>query len=240
MDYSHSSTSRFCSIFNTSFYQFSIEKISYFGNTQHQEICPLTMPILFSLIGNQKAWTKLVRNVSITPSKSFMVWRLIHHKMPTDDNVAGGGCYMPSNGNLCCKQVENYEHLFMQCPFATSIWNWLYSIIDQNINFNSILSIFETYDRGWSPRCKIVITSAIIGFNLCHDQNILNIIWYCRNNQRFNNSRPAKNAIIAMITSQVSISGSTIFDFVILKAFNVNTHHQKAPRIVEVIWKPPI
>jgi hypothetical protein len=50
------------------------------------------------------------------------------------------------------------------------------------------------------------------------------------------------------ITVHVSLSGnitklatsSTITDFVILKAFKVDTHYQRAPRIVEVTWHPPI
>lgn len=51
-----------------------------------------------------------------------------------------------------------------------------------------------------------------------------------------------------MITAQVSLSGNltklatgpAISDFLVLKAFKVETHHPRAPRIVEVIWQPPI
>jgi len=51
-----------------------------------------------------------------------------------------------------------------------------------------------------------------------------------------------------MITAQVSLSGNStklatgpaISDFLVLKAFKVETQHPRAPRIVEVIWQPPI
>jgi len=35
-------------------------------------------------------------------------------------------------------------------------------------------------------------------------------------------------------------TGSSIDDFIILKAFKIDTHHPKAPKIIEVIWHPLI
>jgi len=65
---------------------------------------------------------------------------------------------------------------------------------------------------------------------------------------RFNGSKPNMNSTKASITANVSLSGNftklvngpSIGDFTILKAFNVSTHHPKAPIIIEVIWSPPI
>jgi len=34
--------------------------------------------------------------------------------------------------------------------------------------------------------------------------------------------------------------GHAIRDFVDLKAFNINTHHPNAPKIMEFFWHPPI
>jgi len=76
-------------------------------------------------------------------------------------------------------------------------------------------------------------------------------MWYCRNNQIqqlktfvTNKKKPklTKNAIIVMITTQVSLSrnlikltnGPTIFVFVILEAFKVDTHHQRAPKLLRL------
>lgn len=141
---------------------------------------------------------------------------------------------------MCQKQVETSDHLFLQCDFAIYLWQWLISILKMNINLSSILSIFDICNRGWIPQCKLVITSAII--------TIINVIWFCINNQRFKNLKITRTAVIAMITAQVSLSGNltklatgpAISDFLVLKAFKVETHHPRAPRIVEVIWPPPI
>jgi len=37
-----------------------------------------------------------------------------------------------------------------------------------------------------------------------------------------------------------AFTGSAIFDFVVLKAFKIDTHHAEAPKILEVFWQPPI
>jgi len=60
--------------------------------------------------------------------------------------------------------------------------------------------------------------------------------------------KPNLNAAVVIITANISLSGNltksvtgpTIRDFVILKAFNINTHHPNVPKIIEVFWHPPI
>jgi hypothetical protein len=113
------------------------------------------------------------------------------------------------------------------------------SIINHTINLSSYLSTFEVCNRGWSSQCKLVITSAII--------NAFNTIWFCRNNSRFKNIKPSLITSFATITAKVSMNGNltklatnrSIVDFVILKAFNVDCHPPKAPRIIEVLWHHP-
>jgi ribonuclease HI len=68
------------------------------------------------------------------------------------------------------------------------------------------------------------------------------------NNSRFNNVKPIWNSVISWIIANVNLSGneaskvtgSFILDFTVLKAFKVGIHHPKAPRILEIIWHPPI
>lgn len=194
----------------------------------------------FSPPTHNRNWAKLIWNQAIPPSKSFMVWRLFHKKMPTDENLKLRGCSFPSMCTLCSKEAESAEHLFLNCTFAKTLWSWLQSLINLNINVSSVPSLFDICNRGWSPQCKLVIISAIV--------NILNTIWSCRNNLRFNGSKPHLNSIKALIIANVSLSGNftklvtspSIRDFTILKSFNVNTHHPNAPKIIEVIWSPPI
>ena len=174
-----------------------------------------------------------------SPAKSFTVWRLIHRKMPTDDNLIKRSCNMPSMCSLCYKQQESVDHLFLHCNLASSIWYWFQSILNIPINLNSALSIFEICQRNWSPQCKLVICSAVV--------NIFNIIWLARNNSMFNNIKPNLNFLITLISANVNlvgnltkeVTGSAIDDFNILKDIKFNTHHPNAPKIIEVLWQPP-
>jgi hypothetical protein len=186
------------------------------------------------------SWAKLIWNTSIPPSKSLLLWRLFHNKLPTDENLTLRGCNLPSICSLCLNQAESSHHLFLNCPFALSLWNWLGSITHLSINLNSLSEAFEICNRGWSPQCKLVIIAAFI--------NIINIIWLSRNNLRFNNIKPVWNSVIAWIVTNVNMTGnqtslttnSSISDFSVLKAFKVKTHSPKAHRIIEVLWHPPL
>jgi hypothetical protein len=119
------------------------------------------------------------------------------------------------------------------------MWNWFFSIINIQGSITCTDDLWNVCDRGWGPQCKIVIASTII--------NILNSIWFCRNQSRFNNVKPIMNYAKTMVIANTSISGnainltttSSMTDFRILKAFNVNLHPPKAPVIKEVVWMPP-
>jgi hypothetical protein len=93
---------------------------------------------------------------------------MIHNKLPTDDNLALRGCNLPSMCSLCYKDLDSSQLIFLHCPFALALWNWLSNITHQNINMSSILGVLEVCNKGWSLQSKVVIISAVI--------NIFNII----------------------------------------------------------------
>lgn len=165
-----------------------------------------------------------------------MVLRFIHKKLPAYENLVVRGCHMPLMCNLCNKQSETSEHFFLHCPFPIALWNWLHYIIEHNINISSILPIFDDYNKGWSPQCKLVIISMVI--------HIINTTWFSINNYIFNNIRETLSTTVAMTTANVSLVGNlkrfttclSISDFVILESFQSVNNHPKAPRILQVIW----
>jgi ribonuclease HI len=192
-----------------------------------------------SQIQSKLHWAKTIWSIDIPPSKSLVSWRLMHDKLPTDDNLMLRGCLLPSVCSLCFQQVETSFHLFFDCVFAVNIWNWFSEIIGLNLNFNSIEDIWLLCDRNWKPQCKVVIKSALV--------NIISTIWFVRNQTRFNNKHIHWKNAISMISSNASLSGnntkqifrSSMADFRILKYFKVIVHPPKAPSIVEVLWHPP-
>jgi ribonuclease HI len=188
----------------------------------------------------QLHWAKLIWCKDIPPSKSLLAWRLMHDKLPTDDNLRLRGCNLPSICNLCLNQEESSFHLFFDCPFAVNIWTWLSQIIGMQLQFQSIEDIWKICDRNWTPQCKLVIRASLV--------NIISTIWFVRNQARFHDKIIHWSKAISIVKASVSLSGnmtnltyySSMTDFVILKTFRVNIHPHKAPSIKEVLWAPPL
>jgi ribonuclease HI len=191
-------------------------------------------------VGQKLHWSKIIWNISIPPSRSLLVWRLILHKLPTDDNLLVRGCHLPSVCSICFVDNETSPHLFFQCSFASYLWRWFLSLINIHCSISCFDDLWSICNRGWGPQCKFVIIAAII--------NILNTIWQFRNQCRFNGTKPLLNSAMALIIANTSFSGnatksttnSSMVDFRILKAFNVSLHPPNSPSIKEVVWSPPI
>jgi hypothetical protein len=85
-------------------------------------------------------WAKLIWNPSIPPSKSLFAWRLMHNKVPTDENLMTRGCVIPSMCNLCnCNSGSSFHIFFFECAFAVRLWSWrvqILSISTRNGNLN--------------------------------------------------------------------------------------------------------
>lgn len=190
--------------------------------------------------GQNSVWASMVWNQNIPPSKSLMIWRCLHNKLPTDDILLTRGCHLPSMCNLCNSNEETFQHLFFECRFAKDIWNWLGSKINAQCNLSSLIEALDLCNRHNSPLCKLVVLAAVV---YC-----FNTIWYCRNQKRFLNKNILLNSALNLILTGSALVGnnsnlhasSSMADFILLKAFSVNIKYGNAPRIKEVLWQPPI
>lgn len=70
-------------------------------------------------------WPAVIWRSCIPPSHSFVFWRLMLSKLPTDENLRFRGCTLVSVCVLCFSHEETSSHLFLHCEFATIIWKWL-------------------------------------------------------------------------------------------------------------------
>lgn len=183
-------------------------------------------------------WGKVIWSNCVPPSKSFLCWRLLHNKMPCDDNLCKRGCNIVSMCSLCGVAVETSDHLFLNCAFVQSIWNWLSSILQCNLDLSSFNSILTVCSRNWSSQVSDIVSAAVI--------NSIWVIWKSRNSSRFENKVMSFNTAISLIKASVSLSGnqsaghmsSSISEFTILKYFKVEGRASKAPSIKQVIWHP--
>jgi ribonuclease HI len=185
-------------------------------------------------------WAKMIWSPDIPPSKSLFVWRLMHDKVPTDENLLRRGCYLPSMCSFCCKHEESTFHIFFECDFAIKLWSWLANCLDLTIQFTSLEDIWKIADLNWSSQCKISVIAVII--------NLINTIWYVRNQARFNNNKISWNPAISLIISSTALTGNntkkvasnSIRDFIVLKHFKISIHNPKTSIVKEIFWNPPL
>jgi len=67
-------------------------------------------------------WPGLVWRPCIPPSHSFTFWRLMHGKLPIDENLQCQGFTLVSICVLCYVNVKTSVHLFLECDFALHLW----------------------------------------------------------------------------------------------------------------------
>ncbi|CAJ2666578.1 unnamed protein product [Trifolium pratense] len=147
-------------------------------------------------------WAKLIWNCDIPPSKSFFLWRLMHEKVPTEENLMIRGCAIPYMCNFCCRHVESSFHIFFECDYAIKLWSWLAGCLNLVLQFTSMEDMLKLCELNWSPKCKITITAAII--------NLLNTIWLVGNQARFNNKFISWKSAISLIIASNSLTGNNL------------------------------
>jgi hypothetical protein len=78
--------------------------------------------------------------------------------------------------------------------------------------------------------------------------NLINCIWYVRNQARFHDNIINWKSAISLIIANTALTGNnskkvssnSIKDFTILKSFKVTIHHPHVPDIKEIFWQSPM
>lgn len=162
----------------------------------------------------------------------------MHNNMPMEENLKGSGFVCVSICSLFYKSEETSNHLFFDCDFARRFWSWFNSAISVPIDTSSLQSVLSTCKKSWSPQREVVLLASII--------NILETIWFCRNQIKFDSKVVSFRSAVSMVIGFTSLSGNTfaghmsssIEEFSILKSFPIKCHPRKAPSIIQVDWIP--
>jgi len=148
--------------------------------------------------------------------------------------------FQSSMCSSCQSCVETTTHLFFHCSFALKLWSWLAGILNKSMQFNSMNEVWSLLDFNWTPQCKLVVKACIF--------NVVNTIWYRRNQICFQSKVIHWSSAINLIISKVSLAGNlttktaaaNIYEFTIMKSCKVNIRPPRAPSIKEIIWSPPL
>lgn len=124
----------------------------------------------------QTAWGKQLWCPVVPPTRSLLLWRIIHKSLPTDETLWNRGCCVVSSCSLCNNSYETTEHLFFQCLFALQMWSWLSSCLSASFTLDYVFSILSIFNQSPSPQVKDIYMSDIA--------NTFWFIWYSRNQAR--------------------------------------------------------
>nr|KYP31516.1 Putative ribonuclease H protein At1g65750 family [Cajanus cajan] len=180
-------------------------------------------------------WTKIIWNKHVPPSKSFVLWRLLHGKILTEDQLRRKGVIITLVCSHCYNDLETSKHLFCECPFALQLWEWLSRLMDVTLNTSNILEILQ---KPWSKFAKLIILSSITF--------TIDEIWNNRNMIKFHNCSNRleylKNKIITLVNSCSSITqlpmNNNIKELKLLKSFLLPCRIRKLEQPVEIRWTP--
>ena len=143
-------------------------------------------------------WANLLWNSYIPPSRSFITWRLIHNKLPTNENLRRRGCYIVSICSFCFKNAESAQHLFFNCPVASILWEWLAKGTAQTLDCTNCLNLILGRVGIGSKLVQQLLNSAII--------HIIWAIWIERNHRNFHNKQQAITTLFNTMIAEVKLS----------------------------------
>lgn len=163
------------------------------------EISSIKLPNHESLLQSDVVlqWPKLLRNKSIPPSRTFMLWRLIYVRLPTDDLLRKRGLFLTSTCCHCNAATESSNHLFINYNLAQKLWRWLGTMVNLDLSSTSPIELFQLCIPK-SPQVSGVILARIT--------YVIWQIWSSRNVLCFDNNKIFFEGMITNISNAIAIS----------------------------------
>ncbi|KAL6189533.1 hypothetical protein ACLB2K_040921 [Fragaria x ananassa] len=187
-----------------------------------------------------KDWACNVWRSFIPPRYSFLVWRILFDRLPTDDKVKISGIPIVTICQLCYCSGETSLHLFLQCPFSQRVWRWLAT------QFGTSLSSFNSLIDFWKSYCQKPFSSQLFNLWLAAGMFTFMALWKARNKLRFDNRTPNFYTMCCSIMAwirEISLFApghyKGVLDARLLASLGVAPKGGKAPRIQHVLWQPP-
>jgi len=129
---------------------------------------------------------KFIWSSDIRPSKTLVLWKVFHGRLPTNQHIQNKGLHICSLCTLCEKHEESIHHLFFECPNALYIWSWVRHIFPTS-HFSNKDDLLSFIKSDGSPLVKL-IKLAVITFSIW-------ILWRMRNYARFQDKIEVSRAI---------------------------------------------
>ena len=100
-------------------------------------------------------WDKSIWSLSIPSSKTLVLWKVSHGRLPTYQHIQNKSLHICSMCMLCEKHDESIQDLFFECSNALHIWSCVRQIFLTSHLFNKddLLSFIKS---DGSPLVKLI------------------------------------------------------------------------------------
>ena len=146
-----------------------------------------------------------------------------------------------SRCELCGACTESLQHIFLHCPFTAAIWSYFLSLFDLGVTPHTIVDLFHKgLSMGRSSQLKEL-------WLICFT-SILWFVWHARNKTRFDGKSFSVASICHLILGHIRAASrlangpmhNSVQDLRIIKSFGAECRLGRAPRVIEVVWHPPV
>ena len=124
-------------------------------------------------------------------------WKVAHGVLYTAERLASFG-YSVSTVCFCSSPLESLQHLFFDCPLASSVVSWLQSLLFVASPLCPSLLARHVLFGFSSDELRVVPRVFVYLLNVCKF-----FVWWARNDFRFRNVRPSAVEVIARVKSRV-------------------------------------
>ncbi|KAK0599983.1 hypothetical protein LWI29_010426 [Acer saccharum] len=142
-------------------------------------------------------WGKQIWASFIPPSRSVLIWRLFHGKIPTDIALRARGFISPSRCRFCCAAEEDLRHLFLNCFFVRGLWDAVSS------TFGHKLKLDGTCLDLWQEAMRVVFSTQMQALWRVSIITVFWVVWFLRNQATFEGGKPVFTDALSMIWRSV-------------------------------------
>ncbi|KAK2651663.1 hypothetical protein Ddye_011519 [Dipteronia dyeriana] len=126
-------------------------------------------------------WASSIWCRHIHPKFSILVWKKFHDRLPTDDHLQRRGIRLAS---VCAhgaspSNIESIFHVFCDCLFAISLWNWLAMV------FRTFPPTTICWLEIWKSIESKPFPSQLKNLWMTASLSMIYVIWYSRNKRLF-------------------------------------------------------
>jgi hypothetical protein len=144
-------------------------------------------------------WRKRIWREQGPLKHKLFTWLLLENKLLLWDNLQKRGWEGPNRCALCAKDMESSLHVFVQCSFTSSIWNYITSALNVSTFWvgNDVKACFQN----WIQHNRSL---ALLPSHLCW------LIWLSRNAAIFNDKKSSFHFITSHILTEAANLGKKI------------------------------